>query len=199
MNNDLIKAAAQRRAKRNAPERKLLRAYNRTVAEIEALAHRGAAAVATGQTLARSILRLNEVPLTRLKRTNRLNVWELTAADEILHAYGLSAGQTSGRDPDLGFGGGTVRADAADTAAVSRIDTLDKFREWRTDLKQTEAMAAVVAVLLDEKSLRTVEKENRWRNGTAFGHFQAGLRHFAALRGNVPRGERWLYERKRAA
>lgn len=188
---DLIKDAARRRAKRNKPEKNRLATYNRTVREIEELAHRGREVVATGQTIARAALRRSEAPLLRLKLSRRLNINEYTAADEILHAHAISQGISNVRDPDLGFGGGTIRTDAADAEAAHRIDTLDKFKEWRDELKQTDAYNAVMDIIIGEQSFTKAERKNRWRHGTAFHHLRDGLRHFAALRGNVPRGENW--------
>lgn len=186
-----VKDAARRRAKRNKPEKNRLATYNRTVREIEEIAHRGREPVATGQTLIRAALRRSEAPLERLKRRGKLNVWELTAADEIVHAHAISSGVANVRDADLGIGGGVTRPDGAELEAVRRIDTIDKLREWERELKRTDAYIAVTTILFDERSMRDAERENRWRNGTAFGHLRAGLRHFAALRGNVPRGEKW--------
>lgn len=163
-----------------------VKAIKRVVREAEELTGN----IATGQTIIRVGIRCSESPLARLTKAGRLNVWEQTAADEILHAHAISAGIGSTRDPDLGIGG-AFRVDAADDMAARRIDTLDKFREWQSELKQTDALMAVTSILLEEMSLRDAEREHRWRNGTAFRHFRDGLRHFAALRGNVPRGEKW--------
>jgi hypothetical protein len=191
LGRQLVKDAARRRAKRNRQDRKTIDTYKRTVKEIEEIAHRGRATVATGQTIARAVLRRREAPLDRLIRSGKLNVWERTAADEIMHAHAISSGIANVRDADLGIGAGATRPDGAELEAVRRIDTLDKLREWEREIKRTDAYIAVTTILFEEHSFRDAERQNRWRNGTAFGHLRDGLRHFAALRGNVPRGEKW--------
>lgn len=133
--------------------------------------------------------RISESPLARLKRRNVLNVWELTAADEIQHAHRMSIGEPASRDPDLGIPN-TPRADAADNMAARRVDVLDKYNRWRADLQGTAARVAVTETLIHETALRATERAYSWRNGSATMHLLAGLRHFAALRGNTPNGAR---------
>lgn len=180
-------AAAKRRKQANSAERKTLATYKAAVADAE-LAHGGRDCAATGQTIAKA--RLNEPPLTRLKRLGRLDVHELTAADDILFAYHLAAGVRVTHDSDLGVRGGDPKPDAAHSIAATRIDVLEKYRQWRTDLAGHPALAAAVGMLLDERPARSVERAQRWRNGQATKHLVEALRHFAALRGNTPRGSR---------
>lgn len=172
-------AAAKARRKRDAPARKRLQAHKAAVASLERDSE------ATAGTRAR----LTEAPLARLKRRGALDVWELTAADEIVHAYRTSVGAVATRDPDLGIPA-SYRPDAADAMAAGRVDKLEKYAQWRRDLYETPALAAAVAVLIDETSMRDTERANRWRNGATTDHLRIALRHFAALRGNTPRNAR---------
>jgi hypothetical protein len=133
---------------------------------------------------------MNEAPLARLKRTGRLDAFELTAADEIIFAYGVSIGSVGPRDSDLGIPA-TFRPDGADRAAARRVDTVVAYQRWRRELANTPALAAAIAMLLDERGARAVERDEGWRNGSGTAHLVSALRHYAALRGNTPRGARW--------
>ncbi len=127
-------------------------------------------------------------PLLRLKST--LDVYEFTAADEIMAAHAMSIGQAVARDPSLGLPASTPRSDAADNAAAHRVDLLAKYREWCADLRGTTPFAVACDTLINETALRQIDADRRWRNGTARTHLLTALRHFAALRGNVPNGAR---------
>lgn len=186
---DPVKDAARRRAKRNRQDRKTIDAYKRTVIEIEELAHRGREAVATGQTIAKAVLRRRAAPIERLR--SKLNANEEAAADDLLFAHAIESGDPPVRKDDLGTKIDNERFDSEEANIVRHIDTFDKFREWRADLKHTSAYRVVTAVLFDEQPIADVARENCWGYGTTLKHFYAGLRHFAALRGNVPRGEKW--------
>jgi hypothetical protein len=168
-------------AKSAKDERKRLAAFHKTVAAIETLGN----GVATAQTLAR----LSEPPIARLERQGRLNVWELSAAYEIAKAFRVEIGAPMLPDPDIGIRQ-DLRPDLADADEARRLDTLVTYRQWRRDLAETPALAAAVALVLDERPVRATERDQGWRNGTATGHLVVALRHFAALRGNTPRGAR---------
>lgn len=180
-------------SKSDKAERKRLKLYHDTVAAVEQLAGGG---IATGQTIVKS--RLNEAPLARLKRLGRLNAAELTAANDIVTAYHMGGGVRTVQDSDLGVRG-QMRPSAAETIETTRIDLTDKYRQWRDDLDGHPALAAAVAMLLDERPARQTERKYGWRNGTASRMLVMALRHMAALRGNTPRGARgWrLPERNR--
>lgn len=184
--NNPVLDAARRRAKRNKPERARMAAFRAAVADIETIGN----GIATAQTLVEVALRRrNESPLARLKRTNRLNVWEESAADEIVRAHTIRQGASTERN-------GTDWWDTTsspDAGAVHRIDAVDKYRDWLSDLRMTEVLYVCRDVLIEEMSLRALDRSNRWPDGTAYGHLLAGLRHFAALRGNTPRGVKWRY------
>lgn len=183
-----VAIATKARARRDKDAAKRRKPYDDMVEMAERVAHRGRAPIATGQTIIKS--RLSEAPLARLKRTRALCVHELTAADEIIFAYQVSTGQGGVvRDSDLGIPA-TIRSDGADAAATRRIDNIVAYQQWRRELTNTPALAAAVALLLDERPMRETERANQWRNGTAFSHLVTALRHFAALRGNTPRGAR---------
>lgn len=137
--------------------------------------------------------RVSEAPIARLKRAGALNVHELTASDEIAAAYSMSIGEPAARDPDLGIRS-EPRPDAADSAAARRSDVLRCYAVWRSDLRGTAALAAATGILIEEKPLRAIERAWHWRSGSATGHLRIAIRHFAALRGNAPRGARsWKY------
>lgn len=143
--------------------------------------------------------RVSESPLARLKSRGQLNVHELTAADEIIAAYSMSIGEPVARDADLGVPS-NPRPDSADNAAAKRVDMLDKYRQWRTDLAGTGALVTAIAALFDETPLRAIERMYHWRNGSAKEHLFVAIRHFAALRGNVPRGVRgWKFDTAKEA
>lgn len=183
--NNPVLDAARRRAKRNKPERARMAAFRAAVLDIETVGN----GIATAQTLARVALRRNESPLARLKRTGKLNTWEEGAADEIVRANGICQGASTERN-------GTDWWDTTsspDAGAVRRIDAVDKYRDWGRDLRHTPILYVTAAVLFDETSLRAMDRSNKWSDGTAYGHLLAGLRHFAALRGNTPRGVKWRY------
>lgn len=137
----------------------------------------------------------HESPLARLKRTGALNVWELTAADEIIAAFALSTGSPVSRDADLGIPRGDPRPDAADSGAARRSDLSVSYATWCADLGRETAGLVTVWTLLDELPLRECERRAGLRNGTGLACLLVGLRHYAALRGNVPRsaaGWKWV-------
>jgi hypothetical protein len=131
--------------------------------------------------------RIVEAPLARLVRLEQLSVYEHTAADEIVAAYRMSCGLPVTRDDTLGIRL-DMRPDAADDGAARRADLTTKYRQWCADLAGTPTLMVVMEVLFRERGLREMETANRWRNGKAKTFLLKGLRHFAALRGNAPRG-----------
>lgn len=135
---------------------------------------------------------MSESPLSRMKRYGSINVYELTAADELLAAFHMTIGTPVSRDTDLGIPATERRSDSADNTAAHRLDMVAKYRQWELDVAKHSrpARVAVRAILFGETPMRQVERVEGWRNGTARTHFIAGLRHFAALRGNTPRGAR---------
>lgn len=138
--------------------------------------------------------RVSESPLDRLKRLGKLNTHEEAAADQIQLAHAYHTGADASCEMDLGEVRGDLRADSAERAAAHRIDALKRYGRWRADLKRTPALAAAVAVLIEERGIRETERGNHWRNGAAMAHLLAGLRHFAAICGNTPRGVQWRYK-----
>lgn len=134
----------------------------------------------------------NHSTIDRLERRGALSVWELTAADELVRAFRLSIGASAPRDPDLGIAA-PCRHDAADESAAFRIDAMKQYRRWRKDLAGSAPLAAAVSLLFDEISSRAADRAHHWRNGAATAHLTVALRHFAALRGNTPRGVRWRF------
>lgn len=134
--------------------------------------------------------RLSESPIQRMKHRRSLNVYELTAADEILAAYQMTIGVPVTRDPDLGIPPCEPRADAADESAAKRVDLVRVYARWRMDVMATQALLVTQSVVIGQLPLRDVERECKLRNGQAREHLLTGLRHFAALRGNTPRGAR---------
>lgn len=138
---------------------------------------------------------LKESPVERMGRLGRLNVWEMTAADDLVRAFRTSAGLGASRDPLLGSGDGP-RFGMADAAAVGRIDAIEQYRRWRRDLSGSGPLVAAVSILFDENTLRETEDTYHWRHGHGGQLLIAALRHFAALRGNTPRGARdWKFKK----
>lgn len=133
--------------------------------------------------------RLSDSPLARMKRRGQLSVYELTAADEILAAHAMTMGLPVARDPDLGIPS-PLRHDAADDQAARRSDLSRIYPLWRSDLRGTVELSVLERVLFHETDPRRIDEANKQRRGTARAHLIAALRHFAALRGNTPRGSR---------
>lgn len=136
--------------------------------------------------------RMSASPLSRLK--NSLNVYEFTAADEIIAAFRMANGLPVSRDPDLDIPVAPLRFDAADEHAAKVTDLVRIYLGWRRDLAGTDALTVVDAVLMTETPLSELDARAKARKGTAREHLATALKHFAALRGNVPRGARnWKY------
>jgi hypothetical protein len=136
--------------------------------------------------------RMPSSPLSRLK--NSLDIWEFTAADEFLNAFRMANGIPVARDPDLDLPMAELRFDAADEFQAKRNDLVRVYQQWRRDLVGTAALGITDAVLLQERTLTDIDATQKWRKGTARDHLAIGLKHFAALRGNTPRGARdWKY------
>lgn len=139
------------------------------------------------RTVVRAGSRMSAAPLARLKP--HMDMFEYQAADEILAAFKMAAGQPVVRDPDLDIPL-LPRADAADDHAAHRSDLGKAYPTWRVDLRDTVPLRVADAVLFHEHSLADIDASNRWRKGTARSHLATALKHFASLRGNVPRGMR---------
>jgi hypothetical protein len=132
-------------------------------------------------------------PVQRLR--SKLSANEYTAADEILAAFRIAAGLPVARDPDLGIPL-APNPGAADDHAAKRFDIDKVYPIWRRDLRDTVQLRIADAVLFSETPLAELDAANRWRKGTARSHLDTALRHFAALRGNAPRGEQWKFTTK---
>lgn len=130
-------------------------------------------------------------PVQRLARRGVLNIYEHTAADEILHAYHVSVGVGGERDDALGLPRSAPRAGGAEHVAAWRIDLLRVFHQWKAELRGRAEFDAAIAVLIEERPLRDLDAAAGTRKGTSKERMLAALRHFAALRGNTPRGVRW--------
>lgn len=136
--------------------------------------------------------RMPASPLSRLK--NSLDIYEFTAADEIVAAFRMANGLPVSRDPDLDIPIAPLRFDAADEHAAKVTDLVRIYLGWRRDLAGTAALSVVDAVLMTETPLSELDARAKARKGTAREHLAVALKHFAALRGNVPRGARnWKY------
>lgn len=130
---------------------------------------------------------VTESPLARMVRNNLLNVYEHTAADEIIAAYQMDAGLPVARDPSLNIPQ-ALRFDAADESAARRSDLLRIFPVWKADLKGTRELDVTLGVLIFDRDPRHLDEFFHVRRGTCRDCLVRGLRHFAALRGNTPRG-----------
>ncbi len=133
-------------------------------------------------------------PLARLVKSHALDIYEHTAADEIIAADHMSHGLPVSRDMDLDIPMAPMRFDAADDHQARRVDIARIYPAWRQDLASTYALAVTDTVLFSEISLTAIDEHQHWRRGTARMHLKVALRHFAALRGNVPRDARdWKF------
>lgn len=134
-----------------------------------------------------------EAPIVRIVKAEKLNVWESTAAVDILLANRQSAGLPA-LDIELDMRP-QIEFDAADARASKQSDLNRAYSKWRTDLRDSVALRVADAVMFTELPLTTIDAQNKWDRGTALEHLMAALRHFAVLRGNVPRGAArdWRY------
>lgn len=129
-----------------------------------------------------------------------MDVWEYTAAYEIVRANQMLNGIRSTSEDDFENPLKAIKIDVADSTAAQRVDLTRTWATWRNDLAGTTALAITEAVMLQERTLSDIDATQRWRKGTAREHLAVGLKHFAALRGNVPRGAHdWYYKRPVAA
>lgn len=168
-------------AQKTAQEKKQKRAHQKWQAEIRA----------NGRPAPQ---RMREPPYAKIKRSGTLNVYEETAADEILAAYHIAMGAPVQRDPDLDVPSAPRRPDTADYIAAHASDLVKAYQTWRADLVDTLPFKIVKAVMFAETPLSELDAKGHWRAGTAKIHFVAGIRHFAMLR--APRGSmpaEWRY------
>jgi hypothetical protein len=135
-----------------------------------------------------------EAPIHRIVRTEKLDIWESTAAVDILFANRQVTGLPALGDIEMDMRLPTV-FDAADIRASNQSDRSRIYSKWRTDMRDTVALRVTDAVMFSEHALTTIDAANRWPRGTALGHLTIALRHFAALRGNTPPGaaRAWRY------
>lgn len=139
--------------------------------------------------------RMPSSPMSRFKQC--LDVYEYTAADEILAAYKMAFGLPVQRDPDLNIPI-MPRADGADSRAAYQSDLTRVYPSWRRDLQGTLPGLVVDAALFQEIPLGEIDETQEWPRGTARKHFATALKHFAALRGNTPSGARdWNFTKAR--
>lgn len=137
---------------------------------------------------------ITDSPLSRLISNGVLNIYEHTAADEIIAAYRMGAGLPVSRDPLLDIPRPIMQFDAADERAAKRSDLSKAFPTWKLSLQGTPELMVAMAVLITEQDPRDIDARLHQRRGTARTHLISALRHFAAIRGNVPRGARdWKY------
>jgi hypothetical protein len=169
-------------AEKTKQERKQKRAYQKWAAEVRA---NGRPAPS----------RMREPPYAKIKRSGTLNVYEETAADDLLAAYHFSMGTPVQRDSEPDMPTGPRRPDTADYIAAHASDLVKAYQSWRADLCDTIPLRIVKAVLFAETPLSELDASGHWRAGTAKIHFVAGIRHFAMLRGSVPRGAHaWTFD-----
>lgn len=146
----------------------------------------------TSNKIKRAPARMPHSPMSILKQC--LDVYEFTAADEILAAFSMVNGLPVARDSDLDIPTRQPQFDDADEHAARRSDLTRVYPAWRHDLAGTAALQVLDAVLFAETPLSALDRAQHWRKGTARIHLATALKHFAALRGNAPRGARWKYE-----
>ena len=138
--------------------------------------------------------RMPTSPLSRLKAG--MDIYQFTAADEILTAFRMANGLPVSRDPDLDIPTACPRFDDADEHAARQSDLVRVYTQWRLDLRGTDALRVTDAVMFAETPLSELDDARRQRKGTAREHLAVALKHFSALRGNVPAGVRdWKYTR----
>jgi hypothetical protein len=130
--------------------------------------------------------------LSRLKTS--LDVYEFTAADEIMAGFQMSRGLPVTRDPCLGLPVPDFRFDAADERAAKQSDLLDLYGRWRTDLHGTDVLAIADAVIIAEQSLTDIDADRRQRKGTARQVLGQALRHFAWLRSPKNAPKDWKFK-----
>lgn len=124
-----------------------------------------------------------------------LNIWEQTSAEDLIAAYRSSIGAPVSRDPEMiDAPVAQVRWDLADEIAAKQSDLARAYQVWRAALSDKAPFTVAKEVLFAETSLASVDKRYHWRKGTAKKHLLVALRHFASLRGNVPRYADWKFD-----
>lgn len=173
----VIKKSAKQRAAEKAEKRKKVE-WQKHFARIRR----------EGKQSDREKSRSSESPLIRMKRGGTLDVYELTAADELLACYSYAIGRPAARDPDLDVPVQKSRVDSVESALARQSDMLRAFQQWKSDLTETPAGNVTMLVLFSETALQDIDRRMRWGSGKAKELFVRGIRHYAALRKNTPRG-----------
>jgi hypothetical protein len=128
-----------------------------------------------------------ESPIVRIVSAKKLDVWEATAAMDVLIANRRVNGLSSSADIELDIREPT-EFDAVENRVVTSMDLTSVYSQWRKDLRDTVALRVADLIMFKEQPLTTVDEANRWPRGTALEHLTIALRHFAVLRGNAPPG-----------
>lgn len=145
---------------------------------------------------ARTPTRLSPSPLSRLR--NSLDVYEFTAADEIIAGFQMSQGLPVARDESLGLPSGDFRFDSADDHAAKQSDLIETYGQWRADLHGTDELAIADAVIIAERALADLDASRHQRKGTARELLGRALRHFAWLRAPKRAPRDWEFSRASA-
>lgn len=172
----VVKKSAKQRAAEKAEKRKKVE-WQKHFARIRR----------EGKQSDREKVRVTEPPINKIKRAGTLSLWEETAADELMDAYAYTMGAHIRRDPSTAVKT-NKQFGAQEDFAATQSDLSRAYQRWRADLADTREIAIAVAVLFADVSLTSLDRKYRKRSGYSAEHLVRALRHFAAIRGNTPRG-----------
>ena len=126
---------------------------------------------------------------TRSASEHSLTLGEEQAAREIPRVYSLVIAGifTKAQNLEGGSGGaggaGMDRMDKWHPADVAAY--LERYKPWANDLTNwdRDALSVVVDFLVDERPLAQIDRDHRWRNGTARRLIRESLRRYATAAG----------------
>lgn len=129
-------------------------------------------------------LKQQSSPLTRLIDKHRIGPEELQAAEDITKAFHALTGALMLRP--LSWERSDRSTSPAEPAAV--VDAIGRYREWSRvwsvrAKRGDPTLEIVVAAVIDERPLRTLDDDLRLRHGAASKALIAGLRDYAARAG----------------
>jgi hypothetical protein len=144
-----------------------------------------------------TILRFRPAPLVRLIEKQRIGTEEIRAADDITTAFHAQAGAVMIKSPSLEKRDATYHG----REPVWVIDAVSRYKRWVRHWSQRAqhgdpTLEIVVAAVIDERALYSIEADVGIRHGMAARVVVAALRDYAARAGWTDRniGEAWIKE-----
>jgi hypothetical protein len=144
-----------------------------------------------------TILRRQTAPLVRLIEKQRIGTEEVRAADDLAVAFHAQARAVMIKSPSF------EKLDASydGREPVWVVDAVSRYKRWARHWSQRAqhgdpTLEIVVAAVIDERALHSIEADVGIRHGMAARAVIAGLRDYAARAGWTDRntGEVWINE-----